>query len=652
MLTATFVVTTTAASGTGSLRQAILDANYTPGSDTITFAINPGGSPFLEQAISVVTALPTITDTLTLQGPNSNGAPIALDGHGGDYTGLRITKDNCTIRGLTIRNFGQNGISIQGASGTLIVGNRIGSFGTLVGAKGNSEDGISLINATSTVIGGTTAAARNVISGNGEYGISIYNGGTNAIRGNFIGTNTTGTASQGNGKGGIYLGGSGAGNTIGGTSSAARNLISGHNGERTPGIYIVSDGNFVSSNYIGTNISGTQALSNSVGIWIQDASYSTIGGTTTGAGNLISGNGDGIRIQDSDDSIPTNDNVISGNFIGTDASGTAAVPNEKGIIISGGARNTIGGTASGSGNLISGNSGNGIYLTNSKTISAVIQVNTIGANLAVMQPLANGGHVIHFEMALNKQIGGGTAGTRNIIAGNGGSGIYMQGDAEDYSHPNNTRIQGNAIGTNAAGTLALPNQAAGITLRRFSVAVGGTAAGVANIIAHNGGPGVLVASYFDSSVRANSIHSNAGLGIDLGSDLAPDGVTPNDPGDADAGVNRGQNYPLLTDVAVQGSQTIISGTLNSEPSTTYQVDFYRSATCDPTGYGEGQQYIGSRAVTTDACGDAAFSVTLTTQIPALSYVTATATHPEGSTSEFSRCLFYGRQVFLPLVVRQ
>ncbi|MDY0019312.1 MAG: right-handed parallel beta-helix repeat-containing protein, partial [Anaerolineae bacterium] len=639
-------------SGAGSLRQAIIDAKHAPGADTITFAINPGGIPVLEHKINITAALPTITDTLTIQGPNSNGAPIALDGNGGDYNGLWITADGCTIRGLTIRNFGQNGIFVQGASGTLIAGNRIGSFGTLIGATGNGGDGISLINTISTVIGGTTTAARNVISGNGDYGISIYNGGTNAVRGNFIGTNATGTSGQGNGKGGVYLGGSGAGNTIGGTSAAARNLISGHNGERIPGIYIASDGNFVSGNYIGTNISGTQAISNSVGIWIQDASYNTIGGITTGSGNLISGNGDGIRIQSSTDLIPADDNVISGNFIGTDVSGTTAVPNRKGIIISGGARNTIGGTTSSARNLISGNGDYGIYLTNSNTISTVIQGNTIGANLAVTQPLANGGHGIHIERALNTQVGGGSTGAGNVIAGNVGSGLYVQGDANDYSYPHNTLIQGNAIGTNAAGTLALPNQAAGITLRRFSVIVGGTAAGVANTIAHNGGPGVLVASYFDSSVRANSIHSNAGLGIDLGSDLAPDGVTPNDPGDMDTSVNRGQNYPLLTGVTVQDSQTIISGTLNSEPSKTYQVDFYRNAACDPTGYGEGQQYLGSRAVTTDANGDAAFSVTLTTQIPGLFYVTATATHPEGSTSEFSPCLFYGRQVFLPLVVRQ
>jgi hypothetical protein len=130
------------------------------------------------------------------------------------------------------------------------------------------------------------------------------------------------------------------------------------------------------------------------------------------------------------------------------------------------------------------------------------------------------------------------------------------------------------------------------------------------------------------------MHSNGDLGIDL----APAGVTPDDAGDADSGANDLQNFPVLAAATASGSQTRIDGTLNSTPNRTFTLDFYASAACDPSGYGEGQVYLGGAVVTTDAAGDAPFSVTLPAATTADQVVTATATDADGSTSEFSACV--------------
>jgi hypothetical protein len=142
-------------------------------------------------------------------------------------------------------------------------------------------------------------------------------------------------------------------------------------------------------------------------------------------------------------------------------------------------------------------------------------------------------------------------------------------------------------------------------------------------------------SVIRNSMRSNAIFSNALLGIDLGGD----GVTPNDPGDSDFGFNNFQNFPMITSVTGDSSQTTITGTLNSTPNTNFTINFYSNSSCDPSGYGEGAQQFGLTAiqVPTDASGNVIFIATLAVPFPTGRVITATATDPTGNTSEFSPC---------------
>jgi uncharacterized repeat protein (TIGR01451 family) len=147
------------------------------------------------------------------------------------------------------------------------------------------------------------------------------------------------------------------------------------------------------------------------------------------------------------------------------------------------------------------------------------------------------------------------------------------------------------------------------------------------------------------SVLGNSIHSNTGInsqyipgngfGIELG---YQDVVEANDPGDPDTGPNNLQNYPVLADVTAGG--TTVNGSLNSTPSTSFDLHFYANTACDASGHGEGETYLGSDTVTTDAVGDVSFSSAVTVPVPVGAFVTATATDPAGNTSEFSQCFQY------------
>src|SRR5205085_6098036 len=130
--------------------------------------------------------------------------------------------------------------------------------------------------------------------------------------------------------------------------------------------------------------------------------------------------------------------------------------------------------------------------------------------------------------------------------------------------------------------------------------------------------------------RGNSIFGNAGLGIDLNAD----GVTANDTGDADTGPNNLQNFPVLTG-AIPGATTAVKGTFNGAASTTFTLDFYANPTGDPTGFGEGQIYLGALTVTTDASGNASYSGVLSAATTYHQAVTATATDAAGNTSEFA-----------------
>jgi parallel beta-helix repeat protein len=195
-----------------------------------------------------------------------------------------------------------------------------------------------------------------------------------------------------------------------------------------------------------------------------------------------------------------------------------------------------------------------------------------------------------------------------------------------------TFVGDNLIGTNTAGA-ALGNSGHGIVVNVPRDDYETTMQG--NVVAFNGGDGISVVRSQHTQVRSNSIHSNGGLGIDLNHD----GVTPNDIRDPDAGPNGFQNFPVIDTAQINQStfRVHVAGDFNSTPDRRYRLDFYASAAPDPSGFGEGQKYVGSTDVTTNAAGAAHFNVSfLFASLPGR-YLAATATL-ENATSEFSRAV--------------
>ncbi len=622
-----FTVTNTNDSGVGSLRQAILDANANSGTDTIVFNIAPGGV----QTITPATILPTITDPLSIDGSTQSGfsdAPlIVIDGSNittSNIYGLRIDAGNSFVKGLVINNFlGGSAIGLAIAGGNTIQGNYIGTDSTGMIRRAN-DVGITIFSSSSNnLIGGTTASQRNVIAGSRWENIGVINGVANQIKGNFIGTNAQGTASIGTGSSGVNNQG-GEGAVIGGTEPGAGNLISG-NGQS--GIYLGGRDAVVQGNYIGTDVTGTQAIPNTgSGIYFTSGGVSIVGGTTASARNIISGNSAGITYSAISINSP---GKIQGNYIGTDVTGTVALPNGWGIYIY--EPVVLGGSEPGAGNLISGNTFDGIVINSH---SSIIQGNFIGTNAVGLNTLENNAQRGIMLSGSNNMIGGEQPGALNVISGNT-TGIQIGGVTS--SPPSNNKIQGNFIGTDKSGNYPIPNMNSGIIIRDgVSNIIGGTNSGEENVIAFNIGKGVFVSGFpgilTGNSIRQNSIFLNSELGIDLGTQ----GVRVNDPCDADTGANNLQNYPALTSAVSNGTTTNIVGSLNSTANTAFALDFFVSPTYDGTNFGEGKTYVGSTNITTAADCSAGFNVTLTYPAAGGHFITATATDPDGNTSEFSQ----------------
>ncbi len=593
----THTVVNTNDSGIGSLRQAILDANTDampsqiafnipmsdPGFDGATFTIKPLTLlPFLSAGDATIDGT---TQTVFTGNTNPSGPEIVLNGAMAPLNtrALVLPSANNTVKSLVINGFaGPGGAGLQ------------------------------------------------------FFGLTADN---NTVVGCYIGTDATGTAAVANGGIAIQIFGGSDSNHIGGTATADRNIISANR------VGIVNNSaqnstagnNVIQGNYIGVDRTGTLGLGNlGDGILIVGTTNNTIGGTAPGAGNVSSGNlANGVRLGSSIfDLTPTPDpeditgpyqinqptgNVIQGNKFGTDAAGTAAIANG---------------------------------------------IDGVRLNFGAQQNL----------------VGGTTPEARNICSGNIAHGVHFDSLHASFITPNapvslNT-VQGNYIGTDVTGQAPLGNQLPGVIFF-FGASdnlIGGTGAGEGNIIAYNTGhavpdglggfinvPGAGVSVSYDPTfsdpeiandpsvrnrISGNSIHSNIaaysndGLGIDLNASGnesdATDGVTVNDAGDADDGGNRLQNFPVLTAVSSSAGSTTIQGTLNSTASMTFSLEFFTNSACDPSGFGEGETFVGVTSATTDATGNASFSVVLPVSLGCRT-ITATATDALGNTSEFSRC---------------
>jgi hypothetical protein len=605
-LPSTFVVRTTDDAGPGSLRQAILDANATPGSNEIDFAIGDGGA----QTIRPSTALPAVTNTVVIDGttqPGFAGSPlIDLDGAAvtPGASGLVIRADNSTVKGLAITGFrieneddpdrSTPGLVIAG-TGDVVQGNDLGLDPTGTRIVSNAV-GLWIQSGTNTLVGGTDPGDGNVISGN-WYGVYASGAKATVVQGNLVGTDPTGTASRGNVVG---LSVSGMDNLIGGTTAAARNIISGNG---VTGVGISGTSNRVQGNYIGTDVTGTRAVPNYYGAGVSGSS-NVIGGTDPGAGNLISGNdGTGVVISVT--------GRVQGNFIGTDATGTQPLGNWIGVATEGSglAGGLIGGTDPGAGNLISGNRVYGIILHG---LGDTVQGNTIGTDLSGTQALGNGSHGVYLETAFRSQIGGTAAGAGNLISGNGGSGVYITAGGTDNF------VQGNLIGTDASGTQPLGNAGDGFHALDNSGnnTIGGEDPGAGNTIAFNANDGVLIDRSTNYAILGNSIFANGHLGIELL-----------------RGGNHDQQAPVLTSATSDGSSTTVTGTLSSTPNSTFTLELFANSVNDPSGSGE--RFLGSVQVTTDADGNANFTATFAFAVDPGMFLTATATDSAQNTSRFS-----------------
>ncbi len=558
-----------------------------------------------------------------------NGADgIQLNGGSGNtFGGTTAGAGNVICRN------GFFGVEITGGgSGNLVQGNLIGTGASGATALGNWGSGVCISQANSNLIGGTVLQTRNIISGNGLIGILITSGLGNTVEGNFVGTDASGTSRLENSVAGIRIFGANS-NLIGGASTSARNLISGNGGS---GLEIMAgaSGNAVRGNYIGTDQTGRWALSNRVdGVHIESA-RNTIGGTASGAGNLISGNhSNGVFITGNDAA----GNLIQGNFIGTASDGKTGLKNLwAGVGVSHAPGNIIGGTSPGAGNLISANaidSGDaGIYLIGSGATGNVIQGNKLGTDVTGTLPLGNRHEGVYLQNAPSNTIGGATAAAANLISDNRTRGIFL------VNAPWNV-IQGNLIGTKQDGVSPLGNvfHSVECEIGANNNTIGG-AGGAGNTIAFAqsvyAGVRIRNGSY-NNAILDNRIFSNGALGIDLGNVAGPNAIIPcGTTGDA----NKSQNYPVLAH-AVSGNGTGIRGMLNSKPNRPYLLQFFASPICDPSGYGEGQVYLGQITVVTGANCTNSFVANLPTSVPpGYSVITATATDGDKNTSEFSVCI--------------
>src|SRR5271166_3746692 len=565
-LLASFLVINTVDSGPGSLRQAILDSNAATGeTNTIDFSIGSGGV----QTIAPLSPLPALTSPVTIDGtsqpgydPNNPAPRIELSGqniNGTTAFGLEFSGGDSTIEGLIVNRFPSSQIVLDTKGGDIVRGNDLGTdatgrvaLGDPINGAADLQNGLAVISSANT-IGGTTPAARNVISGNGFNGIRIYSGASgNVVEGNYIGTDLTGTKALGNAYAGVTIAASASNNTIGGTAAGDCNVISG-NAQAGVFIHDSATDNLVAGNYIGTDYTGTVALKNGLaGVEIAaSASNNTIGGTAAGDCNVISGNAQaGVFIHDS-----ATDNLVAGNYIGTDYTGTVALKNGlAGVEIAASAsNNTIGGTAPRDCNVISATAQAAVFIHDSATDNLVAG-NYIGTDYTGTVALKNGLAGVEIAAsASNNTIGGTAAGDCNVISGNSGAGVFIHDSATD------NLVAGNYIGTADTGTTALGNAYAGVEIRDSASnnTIGGTAAGDRNVISggveggvfiHDSAGGNLVAgNYIGTDLTGTKALQNAYSGVEIADSASSNTIGGTAAGDRNVISGNDQDDGVLID---------------------------------------------------------------------------------------------------------
>src|SRR5690349_3919818 len=360
----TYTVTNVNDSGAGSLRQAILDANGNAGADTIQFNITGSGV----HTIAPATALPTITDAVTVNGYSQPGAAANTNGPGQGTNAvilIEIDGENlgpsgigldvgaaATVRGLAINRCANTGIRVLGAAGagSIVAGNFLGTDPAGATRPGAQSYGVDIEVATGVVVGGTSPADRNVISGNDGAQVLVGDAGGNGtiVKGNLIGTDATGSV----GLPGMFDYANvyirlGTGIIIGGPTAADRNVISGNVHGSGIGVGYTVGGTSaqatIQGNFIGTDVTGTLPLGNNYGISLPDQNI------------VVRDNVIAASLAQAIVSEGGANETIQGNFIGTDPAGTINLGNVGGVVAIGGNNWTIGGPNAGEGNVIAFN---------------------------------------------------------------------------------------------------------------------------------------------------------------------------------------------------------------------------------------------------------------------------------------------------------
>ncbi len=540
----TLVVVSTADSGPGTLRQALLDVRA---GDTITFdqSVFPPGNP---ATIFLQSALPPLTqDGVIIDASN---AGVILDGSQAPPStyGLTIQADLCVIRGLTIQRFGWDGIRIEpGADGNIIGGDR------RIGVGPNGQGNLIILNQAS--------------------GISIR-GGANLVRGNYIGVDGSGTLDRGNALNGVALWSGATANIIGGTGPGYRNIIGGndHNGVWISGED--TNRNEVVGNYIGTNADGTAPVGNTGdGIKVDWGTHEN-----RIEGNVLSGNrSNGIVICGG-----AHHNVVYGNLIGTDKTGTFAIGGQPGggIDLSTGAHhNTVGGPSAAERNVISGNGIDGIFIQAQETQYNTVEGNYIGTDVSGTKPIPNPWGIWVLGAGPNNLI------TGNLISHNTRQGIEVSESAQGGE------IIGNTISHNGEEGIHFAGSTPSSSLHRVA----------GNVITGNGRAGMVIDNGCRRiTISGNSVFSNTGKGIEVRSPC----VAP----------------PQITGVAI-GATEIITGT--TAPNARVEVF--------SDDEDEGRVYEGYTIA--NSIGRFVFSKVGGFAGP---NITATSTNVNGDTSEFSQ----------------
>jgi parallel beta-helix repeat protein len=565
---------------------------------------------------------------------------------------------------LMVENSGGSGVVIVGsgptaASGNTVAGNLIGTNAAGSEAIPNMRGGILLLfNATNNIIGGSTEAHRNIISGNDTYGIFMQASDTspttgNIIAGNYIGLNHNGEALPN--RLGILSFGPVGENRIG-HPEYPPNVISGNT---AAGVQFnnslqtaMFNGMIIQNNYIGTGPEGNSAVANTFDGIVMFSSGNLIGGTGENERNVIGGNlQHGIRIISS----ASSGNMIIGNYVGIGADGETGIGNrDGGITMSDAPENMIAyNVVSDNGERMNG----GINIFGTDAVGNAIRANRIGTSAIGTEAVGNQGNGIEIR-AFDTVIGGDSPEDGNLISGNSGHGISIFSNTQGEA--GRTTIRNNFIGTKADGVSPLGNVLDGIFIEGSSSNVIGGESGqlpaFPNVIAYNGRNGIGMINYQEdwssvsNAILGNSIFSNESLGIDLGNN----GRTPNDADDSDDGPNRLQNFPVITNLDfddVEAGFTITYSVPSAPGNSAYplRVEFFLS-----DGDNQGRTYIGY-----DTFDEADYNTEKTIQLPleqdvAVNYrsaVTATATDNDMNTSHFADALWAGVEIESVTVVR-